>query len=190
MIYFNPQHVKNSTEKNIKMSGRCPGNVGCGHHWTSASKRDSTYSRATSVWPLLEVYCFVLEVDHPYYVPSKREVNLCPSLYSLTEVILQLTMISLPVRGWFISRKMIHNPAKIRVIKYPMVDRLIIVSWRMTSVRLYSEGRRLTTRLLGMYPWEIDLCHNTHSPSVSGWNIFLKNYRINSFLVEYWQIRI
>ena len=83
---------------------------------------ESTYSRATRVWPLLEVYSYVPEVDHSYYVPSKLEVNLCPSLYSLTEVILQLTMISLSVRGWFISRKMIHNPAKIRVIKYPLTD--------------------------------------------------------------------
>ena len=83
------------------------------------------------------------------YMPSKRVVNLRPSLYSLTEVILQLTMISLSTIGYFITRIFAGLCIILREINHPLTGRLIIVSWRMTSVRLYSEGQRLTSRLLG-----------------------------------------
>ena len=83
------------------------------------------------------------------YIPSKLEVNLCPSLYSLTEVIPQLTMISLSVRGYFITRIFAGLCIILREINHPLTDGLIIISWRMTSARLYNERRRLTSRLLG-----------------------------------------
>ena len=89
------------------------------------------------------------EVKLLYYVPSKREVNLCHSLYSQAEVIPQLTMISLSVRGYFITGIFAGLCIILREINHPLTDGLIIISWRMTSARLYNERRRLTSRLLG-----------------------------------------
>ena len=77
---------------------------------------DSSYSRASSVWPLSLLYTVVWAVNHPWTVSSIWEVNLCVMSCLLREVVLSLTMLCIPVRGWFISRKMIHNPAKIDVI--------------------------------------------------------------------------
>ena len=63
-------------------------------------------------------------------------------------------MISLSVRGYFITGIFAGLCIILREINHPLTDRLIIVSWRMTSVRLYNERRRLTSRLLGtLYGW-------------------------------------
>ena len=88
------------------------------------------------------------------YMPSKRVVNLRPSLYSLTEVILQLTMISLSTIGYFITRIFAGLCIILREINHPLTDGLCIISWRTNSVGQYTESRRLYSLLLGMeYGW-------------------------------------
>ena len=76
-------------------------------------------SWASSVRPLSLLYTAVWEVKHPWTYNSKMEDNLCIQIKCLRETDLSLTMYSIPVVGWFISRKMTWNCRNFDVIFYP-----------------------------------------------------------------------